>query len=235
MSNYLTLPVSIGEGLDKLSILEIKLENIKDKRKDNVKKEYDILYEKMKVYLLYPSVDKYYTMLKKTNLHIWDLMDILRDDTNIDDNMFLQVSKDTIIGNDVRFRIKSKINNIINSYIKEEKGYKINRILIDINDYDHDSLNIIIKPLYYFSITYDEVYIFTENNKIKIQLGSEFNNQINILDEYPNEYPNEFSNESSNKINFVKIIKINNEIMRENNYDTLKVFGISSELINKYI
>lgn len=231
MSNYLTLPVSIGEGLDKLSILEIKLENIKDKRKDNVKKEYDILYEKMKVYLLYPSVDKYYAMLKKTNLHIWDLMDILRDDTNIDDNMFLQVSKDTIIGNDVRFRIKSKINNIINSYIKEEKGYKINRILIDINDYDHDSLNIIIKPLYYFSITYDEVYIFTENNKIKIQLGSEFNNQINILDEYPNE----FSNESSNKINFVKIIKINNEIMRENNYDTLKVFGISSELINKYI
>jgi len=49
MSNYLTLPVSIGEGLDKLSILEIKIDNISDKRKENVVKEYNLLYDKMKV------------------------------------------------------------------------------------------------------------------------------------------------------------------------------------------
>ena len=180
MSNYLTLPVSIGEGLDKLSILEIKLQFITDNRKDNVTKEYNILYNIMKVYLLYPSIDKYYEMLKKTNLYIWKLMDILRDNKDIDDNKFNYISKETIIGNDVRFRIKSKINNIINSYVKEEKGYKINRIIIDITDYN-ENLDIIFKPLYYFSITYDEIYVVTNNEVYIKKINIEFSNQINII------------------------------------------------------
>ena len=43
MSNIINLPVSLGEAIDKLTILEIKLENIKDSRKLGVKNEYDIL------------------------------------------------------------------------------------------------------------------------------------------------------------------------------------------------
>ncbi len=223
MSNYLTLPISIGEGLDKLSILDIKLFFITDKRKENVKKEYDILYDKMKVYLLYPSIDKYYAMLKKTNLYIWKLMDVLRDDNDIDENKFNYVSKETIISNDVRFRIKSKINNIINSYIKEEKGYKINRILIDISDYT-GNLDIIFKPLYYFLITYDEIYIITDNENHKKSIETEFYNQINIV------------NKLQNEINFIKTIIINDNIKRENDSDIIyKVFELSNELIDKYI
>lgn len=223
MSNYLTLPVSIGEGLDKLSILEIKLDNIADKRKDNVIKEYNILHEKMKVYFLYTSIQKYYNMLKKTNLNIWNLMEILRDGIEITDNKYLEISKETIMANDVRFRIKSKINNVIKSYIKEEKGYKINRILIDISEYEVD-LEIFIKPLYYFLINYDEVYVVTKNVEISKQINLEFNNQIIIVDDYPN------------KLNFIKIYRITNELFendKENNL--LKYLELSHDLIDKYI
>lgn len=223
MSNYLTLPVSIGEGLDKLSILEIKIDNISDKRKDNVIKEYNILHDKIKVYFLYPAIQKYYNMLKKTNSYIWKLMDILRDEIDITDNKFLEVSRETIIGNDVRYRIKSKINNVINSYIKEEKGYKINRILIDISECEID-LEILINPLYYFLINYDEIYILTQNSEYIKKINLEFNNQIIIVDDYPI------------KLNFIKIYKITNELIHHNELSNLyNYLEISQELMDKYI
>ena len=223
MSNYLTLPVSIGEGLDKLSILEIKIDNITDKRKENVVKEYNLLYDKMKVYFLYTSIQKYYNMLKKTNFYIWKLMDILRDNIEITDSIFLEVSRETIIGNDVRFRIKSKINNVINSYIKEEKGYKINRLLIDLSDTIFD-LEILINPLYYFLINYDEIYIVTKNAEYIKKINLEFNSQIIIVDDYPN------------KLNFIKIFKLTNDIILNNEKNKLLDFlEISQDLINKYI
>lgn len=223
MSNYLTLPVSIGEGLDKLSILEIKIDNIADNRKDNVIKEYNILYEKIKVYFLYPAIQKYYNMLKKTNLYIWKLMDILRDEIDITDNKFLEVSRETIVGNDVRFRIKSKINNVINSYIKEEKGYKVNRLLIDISECEID-LEILINPLYYFLINYDEIYVITQNSEYIKKINLEFNNQITIVDDYPI------------KLNFIKIFKITNELLQHNEISNLfNYLELSQELMNKYI
>lgn len=223
MSNYLTLPVSIGEGLDKLSILEIKIDNITDKRKENVVKEYNLLYDKMKVYFLYTSIQKYYNILKKTNFYIWKLMDILRDNIEITDSKFLEVSRETIIGNDVRFRIKSKINNVINSYIKEEKGYKINRLLIDLSDSIFD-LEILINPLYYFLINYDEVYIVTKNTEYIKKINLEFNSQIIIVDDYPN------------KLNFIKIFKLTNDIILNNEKNKLLDFlEISQDLIDKYI
>lgn len=233
MSNYLTLPVSIGEGLDKLSILEIKIDKISDKRKENVTKEYNILHDKMKVYFLYPSIQKYYNMLKKTNLYIWNLMEILRDGIEITDNKYLEISKETIIGNDVRFRIKSKINNVIKSYIKEEKGYKINRILIDISEYQVD-LEKLVKPLYYFLINYDEVYVVTKNIELSKQINLEFNNQISIVDDYPT------------KINFIKIYRVTNELFKNNNENEnvnendkdnklLEYLELSQDLMDKYI
>jgi len=226
MSNFLTLPVSIGEGLDKLSILEIKIDNIMDKRKENVVKEYNLLYEKMRVYFLYTSIQKYYNMLKKTNFYIWKLMDILRDNIEITDSRFLEVSRETIIGNDVRFRIKSKINNVINSYIKEEKGYKINRLLIDLSDLSDSifDLEILINPLYYFLINYDEIYIVTKNAEYIKKINLEFNSQIIIIDDYPN------------KLNFIKIFKLTNDIILNNEKNKLLDFlEISQDLIDKYI
>ena len=52
MNNIINLPVSIGEALDKLSILNIKLDKINDpKKRENVKNEYDILYTELESFL----------------------------------------------------------------------------------------------------------------------------------------------------------------------------------------
>lgn len=222
MSNYLTLPVSIGEGLDKLSILDIKLEFIRDKRRDNVKKEYDILYEKMKVYLFYPSIYQFYNSLKKTNLYIWKLMDELRDNRDLTDEKYLYFSRETIYSNDVRFRIKTKINNILNSYIKEEKGYVINKIIIDMSDYG-DNIDFIIKPIYYFLINYDKVYIKTKNmNQIKC-LTHLLDNQITIVEEYPDD------------LEFVKSYVLSNNVNNNDNKELLNLLELTEELLDKYI
>lgn len=178
--DLLSLPVSIGEALDKLTILDIKLDRIQDSRRDNVKIEYDILYEKLKEQI--DKNQKYYNMLKKTNSYIWDLMDLLRDGKNICDVEYTKLCKDTIIANDVRFRIKNKINILSNSHIKEQKGYKSIKILIDLTSYtgNHDLL---IKPLYYYSILYDELHIKSSDPILINFITDEFNNTINIIDE----------------------------------------------------
>jgi hypothetical protein len=78
MTDSLYLPVSIGEAIDKLTILDIKYDKIKDNdRKCNVKIEFDMLYEKMKDII--EEYKLYYNIMKIINLDIWDMMDILRD------------------------------------------------------------------------------------------------------------------------------------------------------------
>jgi FtsZ-binding cell division protein ZapB len=54
MSNndLLHLPVSLGEAIDKITILDIKLDKIKDNRKNDVQKEYDLLFEKLKSFII---------------------------------------------------------------------------------------------------------------------------------------------------------------------------------------
>ena len=74
--NEIELPVSLGEVLDKLTILDIKLEKIKDNRKLDVQKEYDILYDKLKLYI--KTFEFYYKILKKVNLDIWEMQDDFR-------------------------------------------------------------------------------------------------------------------------------------------------------------
>ena len=125
---HLSLPVSLGEGIDKLTILDIKCEKILDKRKIDVQKEYDILYEKLKIFI--EEYNELYCTMKKVNLLIWDQMDILRDG-NISDEDYTKLCRECIDSNDIRFRIKNKINLISNSEIKEQKSYKINRLFLN--------------------------------------------------------------------------------------------------------
>lgn len=61
--NIINLPVSLGEALDKLTILDIKMDKIKDKRLEDVKKEYSVLFEKLKEHI--ENFKFYYTILKK--------------------------------------------------------------------------------------------------------------------------------------------------------------------------
>ena len=151
----LELPVSLGEAIDKLTILDIKCDKIKDHRKQDVQKEYDMLYEKLKVF-----IEKYktlYTSMKKINLIIWEQMDILRDG-NTSNEDYMKLCRECIDSNDIRFRIKNKINLISNSTLKEQKSYKINRLVVHLNC-NRENFKLFVEPIRYLSYNYDELII----------------------------------------------------------------------------
>jgi hypothetical protein len=161
MSN-LVLPVSLGEGLDKLSILDIKISKIKDERKNNCLKEYNELYEILKQYI--KDFPYHYRILKEVNLTIWNLQDNIHKDTNL-----TKTYGDILKENDRRFRIKKKINNIMNSSLKEEKGYNIKKCFFFGHQGlgDHFWMNGAIR---YLSTCYDEIVVVVKkNNEVAVK------------------------------------------------------------------
>ena len=168
------LPVSLGEAIDKLTILDIKLEKITDKRKNDVQIEYDLLYEKLGTYI--EQYNDLYQSMKKVNAIIWDQMDILRDG-NVNENKYLTTCKDCIEYNDIRFRIKNKINFASNSNLKEQKSYKTNRLLIEISP-NIENVEPFIRPIKYYSFFYDEIVIIHSKNSA---LTKTFNYDQTIL------------------------------------------------------
>ena len=156
----LSLPVSLGEAIDKLTILDIKCNKIQDNRKKNVENEYNILYEKLKDFI--EKYNELYNSMKKINIIIWKQMDDLRDNATFDEN-YMKLCKECIDSNDIRFRIKNKINLISNSFLKEEKSYKINRLLIELNC-SEECLYLFIEPIKYFSYIYDEIIVNSSKN-----------------------------------------------------------------------
>ncbi len=164
----LELPVSYGEAFDKLTILDIKLEKIKDSRRDDVQKEYDAIFEKINP-LFNINVMYHYNILKDINLRIWEMQDIFRDTININEKN--KLCNEIIIDNDRRFRVKHKINYLLGSHLKEQKGYTKRCI------YVQDKLsNGLIR---YYSTLYDEVIVqcteetnmFADDPSIKLVSG----------------------------------------------------------------
>ena len=156
----LILPVSLGEAIDKLTILDIKCDKIQDNRRKNVQNEYNILFEKLKDFI--EKYNELYNSMKKINIIIWKQMDDLRDNATFDEN-YMKLCKECIDSNDIRFRIKNKINLISNSFLKEEKSYKINRLLIELNC-SEECLSLFIEPIKYFSYIYDEIIVNSSKN-----------------------------------------------------------------------
>ena len=157
--SILYLPVSIGEGLDKLSILDIKLDKSNDTRRIHILNEYNLLIVILKDYI--ETHKKLYNYIKKINLLIWDLMDILRDNKNV--NNYTELCIKCIDYNDIRFRIKNKINLL--SEIKEQKCYNITKLYIFIND-KIDNIELFFNYIEYYSFIYDEIHITSNNNKL---------------------------------------------------------------------
>ena len=157
-NDLLYLPVSLGEAIDKITILDIKLDKIKDNRKNDVQKEYDLLFDKLQIFI--KDYKQLYTTMKKVNLLIWDMMDILRDG-DINEELYLKVCKECIEYNDIRFRVKNKINYVSNSLLKEQKSYKINRLIIIMNK-NLNNNTILLNIIKYFSFIYDEINIISE-------------------------------------------------------------------------
>jgi len=172
-NDLLYLPVSLGEAIDKLTILDIKIDKIKDNRKIDVKKEYDLLYNKLKEFII--KYRNLYQTMKKVNLLIWDMMDILRDG-NVDEKLYLKICKECIEFNDIRFRVKNKINFVSNSLLKEQKSYKINRLVIIINN--NNNLTLLFNIIKYFSFIYDEINILSDFNVDYLKNHFEYDNTI---------------------------------------------------------
>ena len=119
--------ISAGELLDKISILEIKLNKIKDHVLLNeVKKEYEILNEtRTKNIRFSEKIDILYKNLKETNKKLWEIENKVRlCEKNSDfKEKFIQISRDIYFANDRRSKIKLEINKILGSNIKEVKQY----------------------------------------------------------------------------------------------------------------
>lgn len=158
----ISLPISIGEAIDKLSILDIKLDKIQDNRRNDVEKEYNLIREKLKIFI--ENYSELYKLMKEINLIIWDQMDVLRDG-KLNDNNYTKLCRECIETNDIRFRIKNKINLISNSALKEQKSYKTNRLMIKLHC-DESVFNLFIKPISYFSFIYDEISIISNKSLI---------------------------------------------------------------------
>tara|TARA_Y100001970_G_C14228109_1_gene856888 strand:- start:840 stop:1229 length:390 start_codon:yes stop_codon:yes gene_type:complete len=119
--------ISEAELLDKISILEIKLKEIKDTDLlKQVDKEYKILIKIKNDNLnLTKEVEDLFFKLKNTNAKIWQIENEKRlcEKNSSFGEKFIKLSRDEFYANDERAKIKSKINNILNSNIKEVKQH----------------------------------------------------------------------------------------------------------------
>ena len=119
--------ISAGELIDKISILEIKLEKIKNKAsQDEINKEYNILKEVQNLSI--EMTEKLKTLLKEikeVNLNLWNIEDKLRVCEKNKDfgKIFIELARGVYLNNDKRSKIKSKINEVSGSNIKEIKQY----------------------------------------------------------------------------------------------------------------
>lgn len=118
------IEVSIGEIVDKLSILQIKKENITDETKlVNVNKEFIYLHEI--VFAKLNVNDDDYLKLLDVNKLLWVIEDDIRDKerSNEFDSEFIELARSVYVTNDKRAEIKKEINIIYGSTFVEEKSY----------------------------------------------------------------------------------------------------------------
>lgn len=118
----ITVPVSVGEVLDKISILEIKSERIDDYKKlNNVRKELAELKHAAQQHR-FPALEM---GLKQVNESLWDIEDRIRVKEKLAefDDEFIELARAVYITNDKRAEIKREINIVAGSMLVEEKSY----------------------------------------------------------------------------------------------------------------
>ena len=127
MGSNLIIPVSPAELIDKITILEIKRQFIKNSTKlKNVNLEYKLLLD-----VLINNVsgseelDLLRSQLKEVNMKLWDIEDKIRDleKNKVFDKKFIELARLVYFTNDKRSEIKKDINKLLNSEIVEEKSY----------------------------------------------------------------------------------------------------------------
>ena len=127
-ANKIYAEISVGELLDKISILEIKQKNLKDNEKIKiVNKELESLNMTLnKDVTMTEEIQSLYQDLKKINSMLWDIEDGKRDCERNKDfgDKFIELARSVYIENDNRAKIKNKINQLSGSNISEVKSYE---------------------------------------------------------------------------------------------------------------
>ena len=119
------IEVSNGEIIDKLTILQIKLERIKDEQKlKNIRKEYNELRKEASAVMAQDN--PLYKALYDVNCELWNIEDHIRDLERRKDfrNDFIETARSVYFKNDRRAEIKKEINVITSSGLTEEKSYE---------------------------------------------------------------------------------------------------------------
>ena len=126
-SKKILTEISAGELLDKISILEIKLDKIKDKGSlIEINKEYTSLSEtKNSNISITKDLENLTKLLKETNMKLWSIEDEKRMCEKNKDfgKKFIELARSVYLNNDKRAKIKSEINKLLGSNIKEIKKY----------------------------------------------------------------------------------------------------------------
>lgn len=119
-------PVSLGELIDKITILEIKQINVTGIKRNNVDKELKMLKSVIQVKDLEIDIDLI-NNLKKVNQNLWEIEDNIRiKERNQEfDKEFIELARSVYKENDKRASIKKEINQKYHSELTEEKLYKV--------------------------------------------------------------------------------------------------------------
>ena len=119
--------ISAGELLDKISILEIKLDKIKNKNsQEEINKEYKLLKEAQNSNIeTNQKIQQLFEEIKKVNLNLWNIEDKIRICEKNKDfgKEFIELARAVYSTNDAISKIKSEINDLLGSNIKEVKQY----------------------------------------------------------------------------------------------------------------
>jgi hypothetical protein len=211
--NNINISVSVGELIDKFSILEIKKERINDNLEKL--KEIENEYEHLSVSKQYISTDYitkfFYKILKWINNRIYDMTNEMKK-LKMEDESFPKISFEIFEYNQKRFRIKNLFNNIFNSKIKEQKSYSsYDAILIIENE---DIFYEKIPEINYLMTVYDKILLKPNFKKL-------------IYKKYSNVCKYDETNVNMNDYSIVNIndIVISNDMNEIFSFEPIKYLG----------
>ena len=124
---FINTPISLGELVDKISILIIKQKNITDETKlDHVKKELDFLQKTLMNYVQQEEINNYLENLININSKLWNIEDDIREceRKKLFDQSFIDLARSVYFTNDERAKVKNDINKTFGSELVEVKSYE---------------------------------------------------------------------------------------------------------------
>ena len=120
-------PISLGELVDKISILMIKKKNISDTIKlQHVNKELEFLQKTLKKYISEDEMHEFLLNLVNINSKLWDIEDDIREceRKKLFDQTFIDLARSVYFTNDERAKVKNDINKTFGSELVEVKSYE---------------------------------------------------------------------------------------------------------------